>query len=166
LILRETEFRCKPAESCRVGAFRASRIRANLLRSGRWLRSWLDSVFIDRSSRNDRPPWRHGQISLYQEFWIFMSIGRNEVDTVAHLARIAVEDQAAEALVKDLNGILGLVDQLNAAQTEGVEPLSHPLDMVQRLRVDEVRESNQRAAFQAIAPEVEAGLYLVPRVVE
>ncbi len=95
-----------------------------------------------------------------------MSIGRNEVDTVAHLARIAVEDQAAEALVKDLNGILGLVDQLNAAQTEGVEPLSHPLDMVQRLRVDEVCESNQRAAFQAIAPEVEAGLYLVPRVVE
>jgi aspartyl-tRNA(Asn)/glutamyl-tRNA(Gln) amidotransferase subunit C len=97
---------------------------------------------------------------------IFMSIGRNEVDTVAHLARIEVEDQAAEALVKDLNGILGLVDQLNAAQTEGVEPLSHPLDMVQRLRVDEVREQNQRTAFQAIAPEVEAGLYLVPRVVE
>jgi aspartyl-tRNA(Asn)/glutamyl-tRNA(Gln) amidotransferase subunit C len=86
-----------------------------------------------------------------------MSIGRNEVDTVAHLARIAVEDQAAEALVKDLNGILGLVDQLNAAQTEGVAPLSRP---------DEVREQDQRAAFQAIAPEVEAGLYLVPRVVE
>lgn len=95
-----------------------------------------------------------------------MSIGRTEVDTVAHLARIAVEDQAAEALVKDLNGILGLVDQLNAAQTEGVAPLSHPLDMVQRLRPDEVREQDQRAAFQAIAPEVEAGLYLVPRVVE
>ncbi|HAS75845.1 MAG TPA: Asp-tRNA(Asn)/Glu-tRNA(Gln) amidotransferase GatCAB subunit C, partial [Marinobacter adhaerens] len=70
------------------------------------------------------------------------------------------------ALEKDLGNILDLVDQLAAADTDSVEPMAHPLNAVQRLRADEVTETNQREAFQAIAPATENGLYLVPRVIE
>lgn len=95
-----------------------------------------------------------------------MTISREDIEKVAVLARIKVDDEQVSALENDLGNILDLVDQLSSADTDAVEPLAHPLDAVQRLRPDEVTEANQRAAFQAIAPATENGLYLVPRVIE
>jgi len=80
--------------------------------------------------------------------------------------RIRLDDEQIPALENDLSNILSLVDQLSAANTDNVEPLAHPLDAVQRLRADEITESNQREAFQATAPATENGLYLVPRVID
>ncbi|WP_449284939.1 Asp-tRNA(Asn)/Glu-tRNA(Gln) amidotransferase subunit GatC [Marinobacter sp. PE14] len=95
-----------------------------------------------------------------------MTISRDDIEKVAVLARIRVDDEQVSALEKDLGNILDLVDQLGAADTDSVEPMAHPLNAVQRLRADEVTETNQREAFQAIAPATENGLYLVPRVIE
>ncbi|MBD3655286.1 MULTISPECIES: Asp-tRNA(Asn)/Glu-tRNA(Gln) amidotransferase subunit GatC [Marinobacter] len=95
-----------------------------------------------------------------------MTISRKDIEKVAVLARIKVDDEQVAALEKDLGNILDLVDQLGAADTDSVEPMAHPLDAVQRLRPDVVTETNQREAFQAIAPATEDGLYLVPRVIE
>nr|WP_288145126.1 Asp-tRNA(Asn)/Glu-tRNA(Gln) amidotransferase subunit GatC [Marinobacter sp.] len=95
-----------------------------------------------------------------------VTISREDIEKVAVLARIRVDDEQVSALEKDLGNILDLVDQLGAADTNSVEPMAHPLNAVQRLRADEVTETNQREAFQAIAPATENGLYLVPRVIE
>ncbi len=95
-----------------------------------------------------------------------MTISRNDIEKVAVLARIRVDEKQISALEKDLGNILDLVDQLGAVDTSAVEPMAHPLDAVQRLRADELTETNQRADFQAIAPATENGLYLVPRVIE
>ncbi|MBZ2168489.1 Asp-tRNA(Asn)/Glu-tRNA(Gln) amidotransferase subunit GatC [Marinobacter sp. F4216] len=95
-----------------------------------------------------------------------MTISRENIEKVAVLARIQVDDDQVSALEKDLGNILDLVDQLGAADTDAVEPMAHPLDAIQRLRADEVTETNQREAFQATAPATEDGLYLVPRVIE
>ena len=95
-----------------------------------------------------------------------MTISREDIEKVAVLARIRVDDEQVSALEKDLGNILDLVDQLAATDTDSVEPMAHPLNAVQRLRADEVTETNQREAFQAIAPATENGLYLVPRVIE
>lgn len=95
-----------------------------------------------------------------------MTITRKDIEKVAVLARIQLDDTQVSALETDLGNILDLVDQLGAADTDNVEPLAHPLDAVQRLRRDEVTEPDQRDAFQAIAPATEDGLYLVPRVIE
>lgn len=95
-----------------------------------------------------------------------MSLGPAEVAKIAYLARLAIREQDAPAYARNLSAILDLVAQMNAVDTTGVAPLAHPLDMAQRLRADEVTEPNQREHFQAIAPQVEAGLYLVPKVIE
>ena len=95
-----------------------------------------------------------------------MSLNPADVEKIAHLARLAISDQEAEGIAVDLSNILDLVEQMNAVDTQGVTPMAHPLNMSQRLRKDEVSESNQREVFQAIAPQTEAGLYLVPRVIE
>ncbi|WP_346798921.1 Asp-tRNA(Asn)/Glu-tRNA(Gln) amidotransferase subunit GatC [Halomonas sp. Bachu 37] len=95
-----------------------------------------------------------------------MALEESHVRRAAHLARIAVSDAQATGFVDDLNHILNMVDQLQGLDTDGVTPLSHPLDATQRLRVDEVTETDQREKFQRCAPAVENGLYLVPRVVE
>jgi aspartyl-tRNA(Asn)/glutamyl-tRNA(Gln) amidotransferase subunit C len=95
-----------------------------------------------------------------------VTISRKDIEKVAVLARIRVDEAQISALEKDLGNILDLVDQLSAADTDSVEPMAHPLNAVQRLRADEVTETDQRAAFQAIAPATENGLYLVPRVIE
>jgi len=95
-----------------------------------------------------------------------MSISKDEIEKVAYLARVQVDDAAMTSLEKDLSNILDLVDELQAADTDNVAPMAHPLDATQRLRRDEVTEPNQREAFQNLAPEAEDGLYLVPRVVE
>lgn len=95
-----------------------------------------------------------------------MSIDHAEIARVAGLARLAVQENEADDLVASIRDILGFVETLDAARIDGVEPMAHPLDGRQRLRPDVVTESDHREAFQAIAPAVEAGLYLVPRVIE
>jgi aspartyl-tRNA(Asn)/glutamyl-tRNA(Gln) amidotransferase subunit C len=95
-----------------------------------------------------------------------MSLGPAEVVKIARLARLAVGADEIPGYARNLSSILALVEQMNAVDTQGVPPLAHPLDMAQRLRADEVSEGDQRELFQAIAPHVEAGLYLVPRVIE
>jgi aspartyl/glutamyl-tRNA(Asn/Gln) amidotransferase, C subunit len=95
-----------------------------------------------------------------------MSLGPAEVKNIAHLARLAIDEDLIPEYAKNLSGILALVEQMNAVDTEGVEPMAHPMDATQRLRPDVVTETNQRERFQRIAPATEAGLYLVPRVIE
>ncbi|MGD8559099.1 MAG: Asp-tRNA(Asn)/Glu-tRNA(Gln) amidotransferase subunit GatC [Gammaproteobacteria bacterium] len=95
-----------------------------------------------------------------------MSLSKNDVQNIAHLARLAIDDNDIPGYAKNLSNILELVEQMNAIDTSSVEPMAHPLDAVQRLRKDEVTETNQREHFQAIAPQTEAGLYLVPKVIE
>lgn len=95
-----------------------------------------------------------------------MSLSLDDVSRIARLARIEVSPAEAERTRDQLNGILSFVAQLQAVDTEGIEPMAHAVDVVQRLRPDAVTETDRRDAFQAIAPETEAGLYLVPRVVE
>jgi aspartyl-tRNA(Asn)/glutamyl-tRNA(Gln) amidotransferase subunit C len=95
-----------------------------------------------------------------------MSLSLDDVRRIAHLARIEVTDAEAAAVQGELNGILRLVEQLQAADTRGIEPMSHARDVGLRLREDAVTEADQHRAFQAIAPQVEADLYLVPKVIE
>lgn len=94
------------------------------------------------------------------------TISEAEIQKVSHLARLAIPADQTDAYVSKLSSILDLVAQLSAIDTEGVEPMAHPLDAVQRLREDVVTETNHREAYQAVAPEVEDGLYLVPKVIE
>ena len=95
-----------------------------------------------------------------------MSLDRSDVERIAHLARLAMNENEATEYTESLNSILTLIDQLQATSTDGIEPLAHPMDAVQRLRADEVSELNQRDALQACAPAVENGLFLVPKVIE
>ena len=95
-----------------------------------------------------------------------MAIEQDEIEKIAELARIRIADQQIGEVTQRITEILGMVDQLQAADTADVEPMANPLDATQRLRADEVTESDQREQFQRIAPRVEAGLYLVPKVIE
>ena len=95
-----------------------------------------------------------------------MSITTEEIGQIAELARVRIPDADIAEVTSRITGILDLVDQLQAADTSGVEPMANPLDAVQRLRPDAVTEDNRREDFQAIAPAVEEGLYLVPKVID
>jgi aspartyl-tRNA(Asn)/glutamyl-tRNA(Gln) amidotransferase subunit C len=95
-----------------------------------------------------------------------MSLTTEDVNKIAWLARLAIDPDKAEAYARDLSGILDFVEQMSAVDTSDVSPMAHPLDQVQRLRPDQVTEADQRALFQAHAPLTEAGLYLVPKVIE
>ena len=95
-----------------------------------------------------------------------MALSLEDVGRIARLARIELAQGDAEATLSKLNGIFGLIEQMQAVDTKGVVPMSHPQDVIQRLRVDAVTETNRREAFQAVAPEAEQGLYLVPKVIE
>ncbi|MDH3761006.1 MAG: Asp-tRNA(Asn)/Glu-tRNA(Gln) amidotransferase subunit GatC [Gammaproteobacteria bacterium] len=95
-----------------------------------------------------------------------MTLKPEDIRNIAHLARLHIDDADIEQYAADLSSILDLVDQMNQVDSSGVAPLSNPLDATQRLRDDEVTESNQRDKFQSIAPDVEQGLYRVPKVIE
>ena len=99
-----------------------------------------------------------------------MSLAPDDVRRLARLARIAVEPEESHAVLERLNRVLDLVAQMQAADTKGVEPMAHAVDPHvpngQRLRPDEVGETDQRKAYQSVAPAVEEGLYLVPKVIE
>jgi aspartyl-tRNA(Asn)/glutamyl-tRNA(Gln) amidotransferase subunit C len=95
-----------------------------------------------------------------------MSLSDNQIRRIAGLARIAIGDGESTSVRDRLNRVLGLIDQLQAVDTTGIEPMSHALDVVQPLRVDKVTEVDRRDENQKGAPAVEGGLYLVPRVIE
>ncbi len=95
-----------------------------------------------------------------------MSLNHEEVVRSAGLARIELSPIEVDTTLGQLNGILGFIEQLQSVNTEGVAPMAHAVDVVQRLREDKVTEQDQREAFQSVAPDVEAGLYLVPKVIE
>lgn len=95
-----------------------------------------------------------------------MSLDLDQIRRVAGLARIAISEEEARATAEQLSGVLELIAQMQAVDTTGIEPMSHALDVVQPLREDAVTEPDRHAEFQAVAPAVEGGLYLVPRVIE
>lgn len=95
-----------------------------------------------------------------------MALQHDEVHKIAHLARLDVPSSDIPRYADELGSILALIEQMNRVDTEQVSPLAHPLEQTQRLRTDEVTEDDRRDAFQAIAPAVRDGLYLVPRVIE
>lgn len=95
-----------------------------------------------------------------------MSLTPEQVRKVATLARLKMDDAQINGYAHELSGILDMVAALEAAQTGDIAPMSHPMDLTARLRADEVTESDEREAFQAIAPQVADGVYLVPKVIE
>lgn len=95
-----------------------------------------------------------------------MALELKDVAKIAHLARLQVTDAEIPAVTQRLSTILELIEQLQAAPTDGIEPMAHPTDAVQRLRPDVVSETDRRNDYQRIAPAVEDGLYLVPKVIE
>ena len=95
-----------------------------------------------------------------------MSLTTDDVKRIAYLARIEIGDNEVQATLDKLSGIIGLIEEMQAVNTDGITPVSHSQDIVQRLREDVVTETDQRALFQSIAPAVENGLYLVPKVIE
>ncbi len=94
------------------------------------------------------------------------SLAESDVEKIAHLARLAISPDDIPEYVRNLTNILDLVEQMNSVDTAGVTPMAHPLDAVQRLRADEVTEENRRDHFQSVSPQVENGLFLVPKVIE
>jgi len=95
-----------------------------------------------------------------------MSLDAADVEKIAHLARLGIDAGDIPDYCRNLSDILAFVEQLNAVDTAGVEPLAHPLEATQRLRPDRVTETDERDHFQQVAPQTEAGLYLVPKVIE
>jgi len=99
-----------------------------------------------------------------------MSLSTDQILRIARLARIAVRAEETDAVKERLNRVLGMIDEMRAVDTSGVEPMAHALEahlpQGQRLRPDEVTEENRREAYQAVAPAVAEGLYLVPKVLE
>jgi aspartyl-tRNA(Asn)/glutamyl-tRNA(Gln) amidotransferase subunit C len=95
-----------------------------------------------------------------------MSLEASEIKKIAHLARLGINADDIPEYSRNLSDILAFVEQLNAVDTSGVEPLAHPLEATQRLRADVVTETDNRDNFQQLAPETESGLYLVPQVIE
>ena len=99
-----------------------------------------------------------------------MSLSDDQVRRIARLARIELRPGESAAVASRLNGVLGLIERMSAVDTRGIEPMAHPLDLElpqgQRLRADEPAEPGRRAAYQGLAPAVQDGLYLVPKVIE
>ena len=95
-----------------------------------------------------------------------MTLTLDDVKRIAHLARIEIEPHEAEQVLAQLTGIFRLIEEMQAVGTDGVEPMAHAQDVMLRLRDDAVTAADQRALFQSIAPQVESGFYLVPKVIE
>ncbi len=95
-----------------------------------------------------------------------MSLSRADVEKIAHLARLELSEQEIEVMTKRLTEILALVEQMNAVDTTGVAPMAHPQEGGLRLREDVITEGEERDKFQRVAPAGEAGLYLVPKVLD
>jgi len=95
-----------------------------------------------------------------------MSLTPDDIRKIAHLAHLNLSESDIALYTPQLSNILHFIEQMNQVDTASVEPLAHPLDISQRLRPDEITEPNLREKYQHIAPQVDAGLYLVPKVIE
>lgn len=95
-----------------------------------------------------------------------MALDKSEVDKIAQLARLHISEADADEVANRITDILALIDQMQSVDTDAVEPMAHPLDVVQRLRADAVTETDKRDELQTLAPEAQDGLYLVPKVIE
>jgi aspartyl-tRNA(Asn)/glutamyl-tRNA(Gln) amidotransferase subunit C len=95
-----------------------------------------------------------------------MSLSHDQVRRIARLARIAIRPDETQSVLESLNRVLGLIDEMRRIDTSGIEPMAHPLNAEQRLRPDVVSEADRRQLYQSVAPAVEGGLYLVPKVIE
>jgi len=95
-----------------------------------------------------------------------MSLDKFDIDKIAWLARLSISEADIPNYIHDVSNILDLVEKMNSINTDNIEPLSHPLEITARLREDKVTETDQRAHFQEIAPAVDSGHYLVPKVIE
>lgn len=95
-----------------------------------------------------------------------MSLTQADVVKIAHLARLAISNDDIPVYLRELSNILQFIAKMNAADTTDIDPMAHPLETTQRRRPDRVTEENRRTQFQAVAPQVEGGLYLVPKVIE
>ena len=95
-----------------------------------------------------------------------MALTLDDVGRIAQLARIEVTEAEARQVLSQLQAIFGLIEELQSVDTQGIEPMSHAQDLILRLRADVVTEPDQHDRFQSVAPQVEAGLYLVPKVIE
>lgn len=95
-----------------------------------------------------------------------MSLSKSDIEKLAVLARINISDEESQQVTERISSVLDLVDQLQAQNTEGVEPMAHPMDAIQTLRADRVTESDDRENLMRNAPASESGLFLVPKVIE
>ena len=95
-----------------------------------------------------------------------MALDKNDVEKIAHLARLQINDTDIAEVAQRISNILGMIDQMQSVDTSAVSPMAHPFDAGQRLRADQVTETNQRDFYQRIAPATQDGLYLVPKVIE
>ena len=95
-----------------------------------------------------------------------MALDKAEVEKIAHLAQLRISEFETREVTTRITDILALIDQMKSVDTDAVEPLAHPLDLVQRLRADKITEENQRDKLQQLAPASEDGLYLVPKVLD
>lgn len=95
-----------------------------------------------------------------------MSLSADEVRKIAYLARLGINENDIETYASDLSNMLDLMTQMGETNTDSVQPMAHPMDQTQRLREDIATESDQRQNFQSIAPQIENGLYLVPKVID
>lgn len=95
-----------------------------------------------------------------------MSLSKKDIEKVAHLARLDINDTDVEKYASELSSTMDLIANMDRVNTDAITPMAHPLDTAQRLRADDVTEQDQRDKFQKLAPSVEAGLYLVPKVIE
>lgn len=93
-------------------------------------------------------------------------LSADEIDRIAHLAKLNIPTDQRASLTSDLTNILALVEKMKTENTDAVAPIAHPLNVTQPLRADEVSEKNQRDLFQENAPEVVEGLYIVPKFIE
>jgi len=100
------------------------------------------------------------------ESLISVNLNRSDIEKIAHLARLSLREDDIPRYARELSKILEMVARMNAVDTRLVTPMAHPLEAAQRLRSDRVTETDRRERFQAVAPQVEAGLYLVPKVIE
>lgn len=95
-----------------------------------------------------------------------MTVKKSDIENIAKLSRIRIDENEIPEVASRLNDILAMVDKMQAVNTDGIAPMDNPLDATQRLRTDTVTETDQREHFQQIAPLAEEGLYLVPKVIE
>ncbi len=124
-------------------------------------------VFLSFSTETQKNTLELHSLTIHLQIVLLeRPVEANEIAKLAQLARINIEADMVDEVAESIGSILNLVDQLQAVDTRGVEPMSHPMDAVQRLRADVVSEKNQRDELQAIAPATDKGLFLVPKVID